>query len=173
MDLNTKINIENKNVTLSNVQSCLADQINMQWICPMRCVPIKQSPCLSESPLRSGDCTVHCTCCQLRARRALTISKMFRGEPEGPYRCTKSTAIAPFWFSTEHHWTSLTPLWHSTDDALHHIVLQSKEEPQTSDEFLSVIFEGKTPGTLYTADLYAITDVETLVSTAQVRTGKL
>ena len=41
---------------------------------------------------------------------------MFRWEPEGRYRCTKSMTIPPFWFSTEHRWTSLTPFWLSIDD---------------------------------------------------------
>ena len=38
---------------------------------------------------------------QLRARRVLMLFKhnVFRWEPEGRYRCTKSMAIAPFWFS--------------------------------------------------------------------------
>ena len=36
-------------------------------------------------------------------------AKMFRWEPEGCYRCTKSMAKAPFWFSTEHLWTAITP----------------------------------------------------------------
>ena len=30
------------------------------------------------------------------------VRQLFRREPEGRYRCTKSMAIAPFWFSTEH-----------------------------------------------------------------------
>ena len=30
--------------------------------------------------------------------------------------CTKSVAIAPFWFSVEHRWTSLTPFWLSADN---------------------------------------------------------
>ena len=37
-------------------------------------------------------------------------------EPEGRYCCTKSMAIAPFWFSTEHLWAAITPFWLSTDD---------------------------------------------------------
>ena len=40
---------------------------------------------------------------------------MFRGEPEGRYRCTKSMVIAPFWFSMEHIWTAIMPFWLSTD----------------------------------------------------------
>ena len=53
--------------------------------------------------------------CQLRARRALSYSKMFHWEPEGRYHCTKSTAIAPFWFSTEHRWIVITPFCFSAD----------------------------------------------------------
>ena len=37
-------------------------------------------------------------------------------EPEGRYCCTKSMAIAPFWFSTEHRWSAITPFWLSTDE---------------------------------------------------------
>ena len=37
-------------------------------------------------------------------------STMFCWEPEGRYRRTKYMGIAPFWFSTEHCWTALTPL---------------------------------------------------------------
>ena len=43
-------------------------------------------------------------------------SMMFHWEPEGHNCCTKSVAIAPFWFSTEHRLTSLTPFWFSTDN---------------------------------------------------------
>ena len=35
---------------------------------------------------------------------------------KGRYRYTKSMAIAPFWFSTEHRWCAITPFWLSTDD---------------------------------------------------------
>ena len=41
---------------------------------------------------------------------------MFRLEPEGHNCWTKSMVIAPFWLSTEHHWTALTPFWLSADD---------------------------------------------------------
>ena len=41
---------------------------------------------------------------------------MFRWEPEGRYCHRLCTAIAPFWFSTEHLWTVITPFWLSTDD---------------------------------------------------------
>ena len=41
--------------------------------------------------------------------------KMFHWEPEGRYCCTNSMAIAPFWFSTEHHWCAITPFWLSTE----------------------------------------------------------
>ena len=40
---------------------------------------------------------------------------MFRWEPEGRYRCNKSMAIAPFWFSTELCW-ALAPFWLSAND---------------------------------------------------------
>ena len=43
-------------------------------------------------------------------------STMFYREPEGCYHCTMSTVIAPFCFSTEHHWTPLKPFWFSADD---------------------------------------------------------
>ena len=49
-----------------------------------------------------------CRCC----------AKMFHWKPEGRYRCTKSVVIAPFWFSTEHSWTALTPIWLSADDTV-------------------------------------------------------
>ena len=35
-------------------------------------------------------------------------SKMFHWEPEGRYRHTPCTAIAPFWFSMEHLWIAIT-----------------------------------------------------------------
>ena len=37
-------------------------------------------------------------------------------EPEGCSRCTKSMAIAPFWFSMEHHLTAIMPFWFSADN---------------------------------------------------------
>ena len=37
-------------------------------------------------------------------------STMFCWEPEGGYRCTKSMAIAPFWFSTVHLLNSVNAL---------------------------------------------------------------
>ena len=43
-------------------------------------------------------------------------SMMFCWEPEGHYGCTKYMAIAPFWFSMEHHWSAIMPFWLSTDD---------------------------------------------------------
>ena len=48
-------------------------------------------------------------------------------EPEGRYRCTKSMAIAPFWFSTEHIWSSIVPFWLSADDIIHALVRESCE----------------------------------------------
>ena len=41
---------------------------------------------------------------------------MFCWEPEGHYHHWLYTAIAPFWFSTEHIWTALMPFWLSTDN---------------------------------------------------------
>ena len=38
---------------------------------------------------------------------------MFHWEPEGCSCFTKYMAIAPFWFSSEHHWTVLMPFWFS------------------------------------------------------------
>ena len=43
-------------------------------------------------------------------------STMFCWEPEALYHCTKSMAIVPFWFSTEHHWTASMPFWLSADN---------------------------------------------------------
>ena len=43
-------------------------------------------------------------------------SKKFRCEPEGRYRCTKSMAIAPFWFSMEYLWIVIAPFRLSTDN---------------------------------------------------------
>ena len=43
---------------------------------------------------------------------------MFPWEPEGHYCCTKSMAIAPFWFATEHPWTVLMPCWLSDFSSL-------------------------------------------------------
>ena len=42
--------------------------------------------------------------CQLRARRVLLLFRDVPWEPEGRYRCKKSLAIVPFWFSMEHGW---------------------------------------------------------------------
>ena len=54
----------------------------------------------------------------VRARRALLQIKfkVFRWEPGGRYCHWLCTAIAPFWFSTEHLWAAITPFWLSTDD---------------------------------------------------------
>ena len=43
-------------------------------------------------------------------------SKMFRWEPEGRYCHRHCTALAPFWFATEHLWILIAPFWLSTDD---------------------------------------------------------
>ena len=42
-------------------------------------------------------------------------------EPEGRYCQWLCTAIAPFWFSKEHHWVLIMPFWLSAYD-IHHIV---------------------------------------------------
>ena len=39
-------------------------------------------------------------------------------EPEGRYCCTKSMAMAPFWFSVEHLCSAITPFWLSTDNII-------------------------------------------------------
>ena len=53
---------------------------------------------------------------QLRGRRALML---FKDVPLRTRRAlalyTKSMAIAPFWFSTEHRWKVLLPFWDSAD----------------------------------------------------------
>ena len=55
--------------------------------------------------------------CLLRARRALSLfSDVSFGTRRVLNCCTKSMAIAPFWFSTEHHWIALKPFWFSADD---------------------------------------------------------
>ena len=36
-------------------------------------------------------------------------------QPQGHYCHRFCAAIAPFWFSTEHHWTALSPFWLSPD----------------------------------------------------------
>ena len=48
----------------------------------------------------------------------IAVEKMFHWEPEGCYRCTKSMALAPFWFLMEHLWTAIMPLWLSTDSII-------------------------------------------------------
>ena len=49
---------------------------------------------------------------------------MFHWEPEGRYCHWLCTAIAPFWFSTEHLWAAITPFWLSTDDILKEIKIE-------------------------------------------------
>ena len=50
---------------------------------------------------------------QFSARKAFM---MFRWKPEGRYRCRKSMAITPLWFSTTHGWAALTPYWLWADE---------------------------------------------------------
>ena len=53
--------------------------------------------------------------CQLRARKVLSLFKDVPWAPEGCCRHRHCTAIAPFWFSTEHLWILIAPFWLSTD----------------------------------------------------------
>ena len=48
----------------------------------------------------------------------IATQKMFCREPERRYCCTKSMAIAPFWFSTEHLWSAIAPFWLSADNII-------------------------------------------------------
>ena len=48
-------------------------------------------------------------------------------EQEGRYRCTKSMAIAPFWFSMEHLWSAIAPFWLSADDIMRSLGLGGLE----------------------------------------------
>ena len=41
---------------------------------------------------------------------------MFDFEPKGHYHWTNFMAITPFWFLTEHPWTTFMPFWRSADD---------------------------------------------------------
>ena len=52
---------------------------------------------------------------QMRARRVLMLFKDVPSRTRRGYRCTTSMVIAPFWFSTEHCWTALTPFLLSVD----------------------------------------------------------
>ena len=54
--------------------------------------------------------------CQKGVINIQQCSDQLQWEPEGRYRCTKSMARAPFWLSTAHRWTVLTPFWFSSDD---------------------------------------------------------
>ena len=51
-----------------------------------------------------------------RYKSPFPLSTMFRWEPEGGYRCTKSMALTPFWFSEGHRWRALRPFWFSVDE---------------------------------------------------------
>ena len=46
----------------------------------------------------------------------ITIQRCSTENQKGINHCTKSMVIAPFWFSTEHDWTVITPSWLSIDD---------------------------------------------------------
>ena len=67
----------------------------------------------------------------------IVIQRMFRWEPEGRYRCTKSMAIAPFWFSTEHLWSAITPFWLSTDAIMFPLFSDSKKSVAINKELVS------------------------------------
>ena len=71
-------------------------------------------------------------------------SKMFRWEPEGRYNCcTKSKAIAPFWFSTEHFGIVITPFLLSTDDIVQSTLPKSnshKSNNRLSRRSIQVLF---------------------------------
>ena len=62
------------------------------------------------------------------------ISKTFHWEPEGRYWLC--TAIAPFWFSTEHLWAAITPFWLSTNDIHFHC---SQGSNLKNNVFLSIV----------------------------------
>ena len=52
---------------------------------------------------------------QLRARRACSSKLFTLRTRKGTIAIDSCTAIAPFWFSTEHRWTAIVPFWLSTD----------------------------------------------------------
>ena len=58
---------------------------------------------------------MHIGCWEPEGHYYMYYSTMYRWELEGCYRCTNSMAIAPFWFSTEHCYTTLMPFWFSME----------------------------------------------------------
>ena len=75
---------------------CLSISMNFHLRCETNISSLKFSPALWDKHIVAES---HKGC-----------SRMFRSEPEGRYRHRLCTAIAPFWFSTEHLWTSLNAL---------------------------------------------------------------
>ena len=49
---------------------------------------------------------------------SITIQRCSVENQKGAIAIDISTAIAPFWFSTEHLWILIVPLWHSTDNII-------------------------------------------------------
>ena len=77
--------------------------------------------CDSQSPSQEYVYMIHLgTYRQLRARRALLQFKdiPLRTRKALAYHHRLCTAIAPFWFSTEHLWAAITPFWLSNDDMI-------------------------------------------------------
>ena len=69
-------------------------------------------------------------------------STMFHWELEGCYCYTKSMAIAPFWFSMEHHWTALLKaLLVLSERCIHSSVW--KEEDFRSENIPSLLYQTK------------------------------
>ena len=75
-----------------------------------KCTPIV------EDPTHVGCATLYWHFVSWEPEGHYCSSNLSRWEPERRYRCTKSIAIAPFWFSMEHLWTAIMPFWLSTDD---------------------------------------------------------
>ena len=69
-----------------------------------------------EDPTHVGCATLYWHFVSWEPEGRYCSSNLSRWEPERRYRCTKSIAIAPFWFSMEHLWTAIMPFWLSTDD---------------------------------------------------------
>ena len=65
---------------------------------------------------------------------------MFHWEPKGGYCCTKSMAIAPFWFSTEHLWFAIAPFWLSTDDMFTFLTVFSRKNNNLKDKILASVW---------------------------------
>ena len=56
----------------------------------------------------------------MNSQKGVTADQRCSGwEPEGRYCHWLCTAIAPFWFSTEHLWAAIMPFWLSTDNLIY------------------------------------------------------